>query len=206
MIRKRPSREERHKRMDESLKLAEEHYQARLKIETSAASPWERLAGAVPEVAEETKAPAPSRALAPTASAEGVAPLPRARGKRAHERLREIGFYLGRAASEHIFNSHAYGKMHDKSQFNMAYATREALDEIIAQGIEEAGPDAWGSVTDFEGRYYTLCQRRGTDWHLTRDGWEPTELFVVVSDRYYNPAVDDYDHVVVTAYPVSKDW
>jgi hypothetical protein len=29
---------------------------------------------------------------------------------------------------------------------------------------------------------------------------------VVVSDRYYNPAVDDFDHVVVTAYPISKDW
>jgi hypothetical protein len=89
---------------------------------------------------------------------------------------------------------------------NHAYATREALDELIAQGIEEAGPRCWGAVTDSDGRYDTLCQRRGTDWHLTRDGWEPTDPFVVVSDRYYNPAVDDFDHVVVTAYPISKDW
>jgi hypothetical protein len=61
-------------------------------------------------------------------------------------------------------------------------------------------------MTDSYGRYYTLCQRRGTDWYRTGAGWEATDLFVVVTDRYYNEAVGDYDHVVITAYPVSKDW
>jgi hypothetical protein len=199
VVRRKPSREERHRRLDKSIRLAEARYQARLKWESDGAGPLKPMVGEAPSAAGAAGAPEPAM--------EAAVPVPVTAGLRPHERLQEIGFFLGRAASEHIFNCHAYGKMAGKSQFNAAYGTREALDEIIAKGIEEAGPRGWGAImTDSYGRYYTLCQRRGTDWYRTGAGWEATDLFVVVTDRYYNEAVGDYDHVVITAYPVSKDW
>jgi hypothetical protein len=44
---------------------------------------------------------------------------------------------------------------------------------------------------------------------VTKEGYGKlyeTDLFVVVTARYYNEEEGDYDHVVITAYPVSSSW
>jgi len=218
-VRQRPSREERHRRADEFALQAERRYQARLARDAAQdrSAPGligERPQAAVPPVpaGPEGKQERTGRNPSPPAPGPGaggtVTPPADSSGTPAYIRLREMGFYLTKAGSEHIFDTHAWGRQADKSQFDETFTSRQSLDELIARGFELAGPRQWARMTDDYGNYYTLCEVRDSGWWLTLAGaFERTELFMVVTAPLYcDHGVESFEQVVITAYPVSKDW
>ena len=66
---------------------------------------------------------------------------------------------------------------------------------------------AIGRVVDAYGRAYTLCRSDETLWYRSWNGnFYPTRRYVVVTVAYDSEGDDGWEHLVLTAYPVSDQW
>lgn len=214
--RPRLSRSDRHKRLDEWQRKADEIFEARMAQERLDGLADQSLLGeqgqgrmTEPEEGKE----APPRGME-TPKGESKAPVVVEPGPSPSERLNDLRVYLRPRALEHIHATHGPWKNMEKSQFAECHGSPEAIERLIAQGMEDSG--AIGSVVDAYGRQYTLCRSEETLWYrergFSRGGrsfparYHATHLFVVVTIAYDNGVEDDADHVVLTAFPVSRNW
>jgi hypothetical protein len=92
--------------------------------------------------------------------------------------------------------------MGDKSQFHASLGTPEQLEAFLAKGVADAMEV--GRVTDCWGRCYTLCRHPDTGRYNSWGRFRETDRFAVVTIPYLNEEDGEYDHIVVTAYPISK--
>jgi hypothetical protein len=174
-----------------------------MKAQTAQAAPTEgKDAGVRPPRGSGDERKTPPKPLAPSSG-----PTP-------SDRLNAMGVYLPAQALEHVFHAHGPWKNMEKSQFAECHDSPEAIEQLIATGMETAG--AIGCVVDGYGRQYTLCRSAETLWYRERgfhrggrsypDRFHATHLFVVVTLECHNGPEDDPDHVVLTAFPVSRNW
>lgn len=215
------SRADRYKRQDEWNRKADEIYEARIAQERLDGLTGQNLLGehlqgegTAPAEDKDDSVSGPSNPrgemkapLAPTTPEAEAGPTPA-------DRLNDLRVFLRPRALEHIYAAHGPWKNMAKSQFAECHDSPEAIERLIATGMENAG--VIGSVIDAYGRQYTLCRSEETLWYHERgfsrggrsfpDRFHPTHLFVVVTMEYGNGVEDEPDHVVLTAYPVSRNW
>ena len=98
------------------------------------------------------------------------------------------------------------GLKDNKSQFGPAYGTPEQLAELLAAGMEGSGGIGKVRLVEEHGRCLTLCRKADVGWYHYQGAYHATDLFVVVTDRYENLEEGGFDHVVRSAYPVSRFW
>ena len=116
------------------------------------------------------------------------------------------GVCLDPADLRHILNHHAHGcALPDKGQFAASHSTPDAMARLLARGLADSG--ALGRIMDGSGRCYTKCAAEKVGWYCAHGGGlVPADHFVVVTARSWNPQLRDYDHDVITAYPVHPNW
>jgi len=120
--------------------------------------------------------------------------------------LAALGVYLDPGDLRHILDHHGFGRnLPGKGQFAAGHSSPAALLELLARGL--AGSGAVGKVLDSAGICYTKCAAEKVGWSCPPGGGlVPADHFVVVSERTWNPGLKDYDHEVITAYPVHRNW
>ena len=121
--------------------------------------------------------------------------------------LAALGVYLDWPDIRHILKGHAYGSaVPGKGRFAQAHSTGEGMARLLARSLADSG--AIGRITDASGGIcYTKCAAEGVGWYRSRDGaLVPADHFVVVTSRTWNQQLRDYDHDILTAYPVHRNW
>jgi sugar lactone lactonase YvrE len=126
----------------------------------------------------------------------------------AAEVLSDHGVALTRRRTQRILWKHRNQAGTGKSEFAEAHSSREALAELLAEGVQQAGRP--GQVFDANGSYYTYCQKPGVGRCLTGFGdqarWRDSDRFVIVSTRRWNALERQYEFVVLTAFPVLSNY
>jgi hypothetical protein len=175
--------------LEKRIQRAERRQQARLAREARRQAPPAKES-------QEEKAGSPE--AAPEQKQEGggeINPL---------ERLAAMGVNLAPAVIRHILAEHGAGAKGHKSQFHARFSHREGLEKLLAKGLEECGAVAKVRVSDFEGRHFTVCERKDVGWRNSWGRQVATDRFVVVTANYWQGDAVEYD--IITAYPVSETW
>jgi hypothetical protein len=184
------------------------------KVAPSRAQPWpdleplpEPAAGLesnqtrpAPASVQETKQaiPVPAPSLASPPPPRPRAPLP---GLSPHVRLATLGITLPYTSLGHILTEHGHRYTGRKGAFAPEYSSIAALEQLLADSLEQAGGMA--AVWRTDGRSETICLRPGVGVWRTADGklGGAADRFLVVAESILE---DDgtRSHRIVTAYPV----
>lgn len=194
------SREERHKRHDTFLAKVQARFAESL-VAGDATDAFAHdllgLAEPLPSGTEEDKQGSP---VPPEPERKAKAPVPPS--VPSAQSLEQRRVFLSPKGLKHIWDHHGYDHMGDKSQFHASLGTPEQLEAFLAKGVAEAMEV--GRVTDCWGRCYTLCRHPDTGYYNSWGRFRETDRFAVVTIPYLNEEDGECDHIVVTAYPISK--
>jgi virginiamycin B lyase len=158
----------------------------------------EPLPDPAPGLETKQPVPAPSPTLATPPPPRPRAALP---GLPPHARLAALGITLPYASLGHILTEHGHGYTGRKGAFAPEFSSIIALEQLLADGLEQAGGVA--AVWRADGRSVTLCARPGVGVWRAADGTASgaSDRFLVVAESTLE---DDgtRSHRIVTAYPV----
>jgi hypothetical protein len=185
------------------LERAEQRFQARLAAEPQEAAPPESWFQAQAPSSASLDLYADAQALSEGQDNQLGAALPAP--PNAVDRLADMEVNLAPGATRHILREHGANSQRHKSRFAPRFQAKDALERLIARGLEEAGAIAKVKVTDAYGRYATLCKMNSqVGWYNAYGHLVPTKTFLVITEKI---EADGYvEHDIRTAYPVSDQW
>jgi hypothetical protein len=121
------------------------------------------------------------------------------------DELYDRGVTLPEGSARHILDAHFGSGQDGKSVFRAEHGGVEGLEALLARGLAAAGGP--GQTFDRNGRRYTYCRMDGDVGHVwTGKHWEAVNRFVIVSVDRWNRAEGFTEHVVLSAYPCTRDY
>ena len=191
---KYPKGKERQAWLERAARRAEEQFALNLQRERALAPELAALEPAGDD--EPLEIPEAQAGTAEGKEARQEAPAPAAR-------MEDYGVSLPRRLAGYTLSKHGLGRMEGKSQFSRTFSTMRGFLELIAAAVRGAdGLDPDGEW-DGEGRLVTRCHQPGVGQRYDRDTGtlEPTDHFAIISARSFNEDTNQFEHVIINAYP-----
>ena len=118
-------------------------------------------------------------------------------------RMEDHGVSLPRRLAGYTLSKHGFGRMKGKSQFSREFSTLRGFLELIGGAVRGAGGLDPDGEWDGEGRVKTRFRQPGVGHRYDRDSGtlEATDHFVIISARTFNEDTDQFEHVIINAYP-----